>query len=68
MLPCMPSQLNIVVVRRKGNAGSLSHEDFKVRRSRVMLTVLLSQTTCTYDGVIFQHLVFPSLAFQQLSN
>ena len=46
-LPRMPSQLDIVVVRREGNAGS--HKDFKVRRSRGMLTVFLSQTvvTCT---------------------
>jgi len=30
----MPSQLDVVVVRREGAAGS--HKDFKVRRSRVL--------------------------------
>ena len=33
-LPCMPSQLDVVVVRKEGAAGS--HKDFKVRRSRVL--------------------------------
>ena len=33
-LPRMPSQLDVVVVRREGAAGS--HKDFKVRRSRVL--------------------------------
>ena len=54
-LPRMPSQLDIVVVRRKCNAGSLSHEDFKVRRSRGILTLFLSQTVDTraYDDDAF---------------
>ena len=33
-LPRVPSQLDVVVVRREGAAGS--HKDFKVRRSRVL--------------------------------
>ena len=33
-LPHMPSQLDVVVVRREGAAGS--HKDFKVRQSRVL--------------------------------
>ena len=33
-LPRMPSQLDVVVVRKEGAAGS--HKDFKVRRSRVL--------------------------------
>ena len=49
-LPRMPSQLDVVIVRREGAAGS--HKDFKVRRSRVLQALQWLMENNPYFGEI----------------
>ena len=60
-LPRLPSELDVIIVRKEG--ANQSHRDFRVRRSRVLSALQWLQTNNVYyHNNLTSHITYPLLS------
>ena len=61
-LPRLPSELDVIIVRKEG--ANQSHRDFRVRRSRVLSALQWLQTNINvyYHNNLTSHITYPLLS------